>query len=223
MIIIFKHESTPQYKYVVMAFLDNATNTLQTIPAAFVSGSVNTMVTQAVVMFNIGMSFLFLHARYNTFHASGLILVICGLAINLFPLFAEPQSGNDSSYNWLWVLMLFCSNIPAAASNVYKEKCLKQEKLDVWLVNYWVSVYQVAFGLVTSLFVFVPLPDTSYTTWDDLTKYIWGGIKCSFGVNTIVDGLTPDRCETYPLVFWADLFFNFTYATLEVSGALLLF
>lgn len=140
----------------------------------------------------------------------------------MFPLFAQNDSGqiSDSSYdlNWLWVLLLFSSNIPAAASNVYKEKCLKQEQLDVWLVNYWVSVWQVLFGILTSLFVFVPLPGTAYSDWFGITKYIWGGIKCSVGVNTIMDGPVPDRCEGFPAVFWIDLFFNFTYATLEVSS-----
>ncbi|KAG2387459.1 hypothetical protein C9374_001791 [Naegleria lovaniensis] len=211
---------TRQYKYIVMAFLDNATNTLSTIPAAFVSGSVNTMLSQAVIVLNIAFSFIFLHARYNSFHMSGVILVVCGLVINIYPLFAQGVSiSNDdtsSNMNWLWVLLLFSSNIPAAASNVYKEKCLKQEQLDVWLVNYWVSVWQVLFGILTSLFVFVPMPGTSYTDWFGIPAYIWGGIKCSVGVNTIIDGAVPDRCEGFPAVFWIDLFFNFTYATLEL-------
>ena len=51
--------------------------------------------------------------------------------------------------NVWWVLLLIFSCIPAAASNVYKEYGLKGYKLDVWLANGWIALFQFLWGLAS--------------------------------------------------------------------------
>lgn len=72
--------------------------------------------SQSVVFINMVASFIFLHFRYNVYHIGGVILVMIGITIDIFPLFANSSGGDDPNA-WLWILLLFVSNIPAAASN----------------------------------------------------------------------------------------------------------
>jgi len=112
----------PTYKFIVMGIFDSLGNVISTIPAALVSGPVNVVMAQSIVLVNIVASFFFLRLRYGIFHILGVIFVCAGIAIKIYPSFI----GNGSGDPWFWILLLFISNIPMAASNVYKEKYLKQ-------------------------------------------------------------------------------------------------
>jgi hypothetical protein len=56
----------------------------------------------------------------------GVLLVICGITVDVWPLFASDHVSDSNQFTWLWVSLLFFANIPMAASNVYKEKYLKE-------------------------------------------------------------------------------------------------
>ena len=94
---------------------------------------------------------------------------------------------------------------------VYKEKYLKEANLDVFYLNSWVALYQFIFGLMSAFTVFIPLPDgsggTSYVNPANLYEYIWSGIKCFFGFNSVLS----DQCEYFWAVFMIFICFNMTY------------
>jgi len=73
--------------------------------------------SQSVVFINMVASLIFLHFRYNVYHIGGVILVMVGITIDIFPLFVNSGGSNEDPNMWLWILLLFVSNIPAAASN----------------------------------------------------------------------------------------------------------
>ncbi|KAG2394201.1 hypothetical protein C9374_003965 [Naegleria lovaniensis] len=196
----------PSYKFIVMGIMDSLNVLISTIPSALVSGPVNVLMSQSVVFINMVASFVFLHFRYNVYHIGGVILVMIGITIDIFPLFANTSGGDDPNA-WLWILLLFVSNIPAAASNVYKEKYLKEANLDVFYLNSWVALYQFIFGLMSVFTVFIPLPDSPYVDPANLYEYMWSGIKCFFGFNSVLS----DQCDFFWLVFMVFICFNMTY------------
>ncbi|KAL9658109.1 hypothetical protein ABK040_013022 [Willaertia magna] len=201
-----KQRAFPSYKFIAMGVLDSLGNIISTIPSAFVSGPVNVLMGQSVVLVNMIASFIFLHFRYNIFHISGVILVLAGITIDIFPLFANGAAGDDPNA-WLWILLLFISNIPMAASNVYKEKYLKEANLDVFYLNSWVAIYQFIFGLMSVFTVYIVLPDSPHVEPKDMYNYIWNGIKCFFGVNSEL----TDQCDWFWAVFMVFICFNMTY------------
>jgi drug/metabolite transporter (DMT)-like permease len=131
---ITKEQRTfPSYKFILMGIFDSLSVLISTIPASYVSGSVNVVMSQSVVLVNMIASFIFLHLRYSPFHICGVILVMIGITVDVWPMFAGGSAGSGQ-YTWLWILLLFFANIPMAASNVYKEKYLKQA-----VCNFYIS------------------------------------------------------------------------------------
>jgi len=55
--------------------------------------------------------------------------------------------------------------------------------------------------------VFIPLPDSPYVDPANLFEYIWSGIKCFFGINSVLS----DQCDFFWLVFAVFICFNMTY------------
>lgn len=195
-----------------MGVFDSLSVLISTIPAAYVSGSVNVVMSQSVVIVNMAASFFFLHLRYNLFHIGGVALVMAGIIVDIWPMFAaDSSSGGGDSMTWLWILLLFAANIPMAASNVYKEKYLKEADLDVWYLNGWVALYQFIFGLMCFPITFVPIPGGDYITPRELPQYFLNGLKCFVGIDSIVTGPTPDQCSYFWLVFIVFIAFNMTY------------
>jgi drug/metabolite transporter (DMT)-like permease len=203
----------PNYKFILMGVFDSLGVLLATIPASFVSGPVNVVMTQSVIIINVIASFIFLHFRYSPFHIAGVSLVSAGIVVDIWPMFAS-ESGSSSSgdYTWMWILLLLLANVPMAASNVYKEKYLKEADLDVWYMNAWVAFYQFVFGLLCFPMTFIPLPaPATYISPKELPNYFVNSMKCFIGIDSIVSGPSPDKCSYFWLVFLVFIMFNMTY------------
>lgn len=204
--------SFPNYKFIFMGIFDSLSVLISTIPAALVSGSINVVMSQSVVFVNMIASFVFLHMRYSPLHVCGVALVMAGITVDIWPMFAAEGSGSSDQYTWIWIFLLFLANVPMAASNVYKEKYLKEAQLDVWYLNGWVAFYQFIFGLMCFPITFVPLPaPATYITPKQLPKYFADGVKCFFGFNSILTGDSPDQCGYFWLIFMVFIIFNMTY------------
>lgn len=207
-----EQRSFPGYKFILMGVFDSLSVLISTIPASYVSGPINVVMSQSVVLVNMVASFFFLHLRYSPYHVAGVVLVMVGITIDVWPTFAGGASSSSSEFTWLWILLLFIANIPMAASNVYKEKYLKQAQLDVWYLNGWVAFYQLLFGLLSFPVTFIPLPaPATYISPKDFPRYFLNGLKCFFGINSITTGDTPDKCNFMWLVFIIFIAFNMTY------------
>ncbi len=119
-----------------MGVLDTLGNLIGTIPASYVSGSVNVTMSQSLIPINVVASILFLKIKYQWTHYLGVFIVsmrlifqitryiLIGILVDVIPLFESSNSGNN---DWFWVLLLFIAYIPQAASNVYKERYLKAD------------------------------------------------------------------------------------------------
>jgi drug/metabolite transporter (DMT)-like permease len=106
----------PMKHWLVMGLFDCIANTVTTLVSSYVSGPMNVICSQMVILANAGLSILFLGSRYNPLHIGGILIVIIGIAIDVIPLFMNGQSHDHP----VWVIILILNTIPNAASNVYK-------------------------------------------------------------------------------------------------------
>jgi drug/metabolite transporter (DMT)-like permease len=205
----------PWYRFLIMGFLDCVTNTVQTLDASYVSGPINVVVGQMVILTNVILSYVFLGSRYNIMHIGGVLVVIVGVALDVLPCLLSINRSSQEINQWPWILILLLNAIPMAASNVYKERHLKKANLDIWYVQAWVMFWQWIFGLFIFPIVFLPLPKP-YTsiTIKELPGHLWNGMKCTVGINT----LPGDQCDYFYLVLLVFLVFNllFNYLMLYV-------
>jgi hypothetical protein len=118
---------------------------------------------------------------------------------------------------WFWMLLLFASNIPVSASNLYKEKVIRETGVDIFYLNTRVGLCHFVIGIVLLPLVYVPLPRPYVSmTALEFPFNVWNGAKCFFGVNS----LEHDRCSDFFALFIAMVFSSclFNYALLLVSS-----
>lgn len=80
----------------------------------------------------MAFSCVLVKARYNPWELVGAILMLAGAAVSVVPTLTDTD---DENAKWYACLIYFCSNIPMAASCVYKESIFRKRTIDVWCVN----------------------------------------------------------------------------------------
>jgi drug/metabolite transporter (DMT)-like permease len=199
----------PQYKYAMMGLFDMLFNLTSTWPVPYLSGSLVNVLAQSALPFTMVGSILFLRPKYRSSHYLGAILVVYGIMVRLIPnLFLGHDEGAGKYYEpGLWITVLVLSNIPSAASNVYKELALKDVDCDVFYMN----APTVALRLPAPAPV-IPL--------SDIPSYISNSSKCFFlGANQ----QPGDMCHGVGMLFVAFLVFNFAckYLVIPRSNGIL--
>ncbi|KAL9651172.1 hypothetical protein ABK040_008244 [Willaertia magna] len=194
----------PMWKFAILGLIGTFANLISVVPSAFISGNINIAVNQALIINNMILSFLFLSTRYNALHYGGVLLVIIGIAVDIFPIFLNTKGGSDK-YQWAWALLIYASTLLQALSNVFTEKFLKKANLDVWYMQ-GVSIFmQFIFGLLTFWTAFIPLPSPyQYITPTQLPEYFGNSFKCVVGINS----QKGDHCEYIYILLAVFLFFN---------------
>ena len=93
-----------------------------------------------VVIWTVGLSFFYLGTRYAQCHVLGcaLILLSCVVAVVVQLQTGHPPLGEYALPDGklaiaspLWYLLFLVGTVPAGVSNVYKQKCLKHVDLEV--------------------------------------------------------------------------------------------
>jgi hypothetical protein len=199
------------YKFFLMGAFDCISSTIMIFVAGYVSGPLVVAVSQIVILANMSLGYVYLGARYNAMHIGAVLIVLIGITIDVLPFFmeaAEHSCTYSDQYLWLWILILILNSIPVAASNCYKESCLKTANLDIWYIQAWIMFWQLVFGLITFPVVLLRLPPP-YTsiTLSEAPNYIYNGAKCVIGINSQPD----DLCDTFYIVLLVFLFFNLTF------------
>lgn len=164
--------------------------------------------------FNMLGSLIFLNIRYRHVHYIGSTLAIYGVLVRLIPNMTAGGSLDAGTTGWEyagWVIMLAAAQVPAAASNVYKEIGLKGYDMDVWYMNAWIGMWQLFWGLLTSPTIALAFtPDTMPLS--DLPGYIVDANKCFFGYNAQKGDKCADPISGVPVVvFCFFIVFNLTY------------
>ena len=74
----------PLYKFFIMGIFDCIVSVVTTLVSSYVSGPVNIVVSQSVVVANMALSFIFLGSRYNALHYGGVLVVMIGVVLGMF-------------------------------------------------------------------------------------------------------------------------------------------
>lgn len=81
-------------------FVKMFTNLVQ---SAYVPGPIQVVVAQSVIVVNMLMAFFYTGARYNALHYGGVLSVIIGIIIGVFPFFENGLSMITNDNIWIWI------------------------------------------------------------------------------------------------------------------------
>jgi len=131
-----------------------------------------------------------LKTYYTAWQYLGAAIIMGGLVLSVWPALTASGCGlGNPAGPPLFDLIFFSATIPTAISAVYKEIAFRKVDLDVWLVNFWVSLFQFFFGLL-----YAPLAAVmSGLPIVDIPQNLYRGLLCwLLGTNFI--GQTVDPC-----------------------------
>lgn len=219
-----------QWKFHAVFMIGGAMDTLFNLtsswPVPYVSGPIVNTLSNAVLPFTMLASVVFLKTKYKFTHYVGALIVIYGIMVQLMPqLFLGENANGDvkEQKQGIWIMVLILSAIPAALSNVVKEAGLKDAAdMDEWLMNNWVAVYQLIFGLMTLPTVAIPWPAPAPVIHlSDLGSYMSKANNCFFGHDPPEGDISPDdpnpaKCGDFAKILFVFLFFNICYNVLSL-------
>ncbi|KAL9648859.1 hypothetical protein ABK040_003789 [Willaertia magna] len=140
-------KSVPMWNIAAIGVINTFSNLFTVITNAFVYGNVNLAVQQALIINTVILSFLFLSTRFNALHYGGVLIVIIGIAVDIFPIFLNTNSkANNSSHRneWAWPLVIFLSTVLGAV----RDNC---ENISILIAAF--TFFYVG-NLITTLIVF---------------------------------------------------------------------
>jgi hypothetical protein len=188
-----------QSTFFVMGIFDAASSTLGAIGGALTPGQLQTLINQTIIPLTITFSKTMIGSKFTLQQIMGATLVFAGACFAGIPYFFAPATATTSN---VAIVIFFVSIIPAALSNVYKEKTMKNKNLDVYITTTFVSIWQEILG-------FVFLPALCLKTFGGLSKHdmlhqMSDGYQCFLGYNP-----SPlDQCDNATALFLAYVFIN---------------
>lgn len=139
----------PQRRFFFLGCLDAFGTFFTAMGAVYTPGTYQTLLNQTLIPFTMLASWRILGTTYQPGSLLGALLILVGAVVAVAPTLLDADS---SSTRWYSCGIYMMSNLPMALSAVYKETAFKDETVNVWYLNQWVSVYQFLIS-----FVFVPL------------------------------------------------------------------
>jgi len=173
--------AVPMYMLALFSLGDQMNAAMQAPSSAFISQPMQSVMTNTVILWMLLLAFLWLRTRFKQVHLIGCVLIILSVFVGL----ADKLQSNDCSPDglqenkclmsyksaegeykqltqasmFLWYGLFLLSVVPSAISNVYKQKVLKGNDVDVWYATWWSGNFQVIWGLLCFWINWVPLPD----------------------------------------------------------------
>jgi drug/metabolite transporter (DMT)-like permease len=138
-------------KFIVMGTLDCMGTFLTAMGAVYTPGTFQTLLNQTLIPFTLIFSRAFLGASYPRLQIVGALAIMLGACISIGPAVLHPTD-LSTNFRWYSCLIYFLSNAPMALSSVFKEYAFTNEKVDLFYLCQWVSIYQLLVG-----FLFAPL------------------------------------------------------------------
>jgi hypothetical protein len=127
----------------------------------------------------------------------------------------ESNSGG-SSLMVVWSFVMILATVPMALSSIYKETYSNTHEIDPVYINLWICVFQLLYSLPLSIpagYAATPAVPIS-----ELPQNFWNGLKCFFGISSVMKGCHPDEfCHIWgPLGTVAFLFVNGSFSILMI-------
>eukprot|EP00735_Rhodelphis_limneticus_P015197 TRINITY_DN937_c0_g1::TRINITY_DN937_c0_g1_i1::g.16154::m.16154 TRINITY_DN937_c0_g1::TRINITY_DN937_c0_g1_i1::g.16154 ORF type:complete len:425 (-),score=113.75,sp/Q9GSB0/CRTP1_DICDI/37.16/2e-73,CRT-like/PF08627.5/8.9e-14,CRT-like/PF08627.5/8.3e+03,DUF914/PF06027.7/5.3e-07,DUF914/PF06027.7/11,EamA/PF00892.15/2.9e+02,EamA/PF00892.15/2.7e-05,EamA/PF00892.15/4.2e+03,EamA/PF00892.15/4.3e+03,EmrE/PF13536.1/5.1e+03,EmrE/PF13536.1/3e-05,EmrE/PF13536.1/2.9e+03,EmrE/PF13536.1/4.1e+02,UAA/PF08449.6/31,UAA/P len=208
----------PKYKFFVMGALDAVSSILMVFGGNKTRGSTQTLLQQGVIPVTMLMSIAFLKQSYRPAQYLGALLIICGVGVDFYPKAVGEDDSDTEETSFFWAFLFFAANIPSALSSVYKEIAFTDSDLNIYYLQFWVAVWQLAFGLPLAFINTIPLPDQPTKDVSELPGELWDGARCLAGYNTEhSDPSQPeDQCDGAWVPVMLYMLFNINYNILLV-------
>ena len=168
--------------------MDGTRSLLQSFSAPYLSIIVMTILDKLSLPLLMGFSYFMLKRRYYKCHYLGVFLTVYAVMVSYIPSFS------DGKFNEGWATFIFLISIlPGVLSFVFKEQMLDDRNVDIWWMNFWISIWQFGLGLLLFPIMLIPLASSDITiNVDDVGSYFKDAFKCQFsGINSRPD----DNCS----------------------------
>lgn len=130
-----------------------------------------------------------------------------------FAAYHSPQHGGEwiimgaSAMAFFYILFII-STIPAAVSNVYKQKVLQGVDADIFYVTWWSGFFQLLWGWACIPLMWIPLPGQDTLAPQDTFTAIWNTLVCIGGHDPTGHNQSCESGSTPPWIY-VILYFSF--------------
>lgn len=224
--------AVPIIQLALFSLGDQLNAALSAPPTPYISQTMQSVMTNAVLIWMVIIAFLWLGTRFKQVHYIGCLLVVLSMMVGI----SNQLSNNDCSLDgmesnqclnayktdagkWelltmssmaIWYGLFLFSTVPAAVSNVYKQKVLQERDVDVWYATWWSGNFQVLWGWLCCWVSWLPVPGHSTpgetpALLSDTVSCLMGNAPHAADIHCTVGSLPP--------VFWfvIYLFFNLSF------------
>jgi hypothetical protein len=214
--------AVPLYHFALIGLGDQISAAMQAPPAAYVSQTMQSLISNTRVIWTAGFAYLFLGTRFKLLHIAGCVLVV----MSVFAFLAPGMDANDcsdqglahgscfSAYKnnagtyislaygavTLWYGLYLASVVPSSACNVYKQHVMQNKDVDVMYVMWWSGNFQMIWGLLCIPELWIQLPGNDVSP-SDTFQALLGTFSCLLG--DVPNPGQDDACATSPNpLFW---------------------
>lgn len=125
-----------------MGFLDSMAGFLSAMGAVHTSGAAQQLFNQALIPTTMLFSWLFLRRHSTLLQIVGACIIGVGVYIVLIPVLSPANGSSASAQTLLANFIYISSNVPFAASYVFKEYAFQNLNINVIYLTQMVSIYQ---------------------------------------------------------------------------------
>lgn len=180
----------PQSILFYQSVIGQVGNAVTALPTAFLN------ITTVGLLLNFGVittaffARTYLGSKFKACHYLGCALIIASslVAINRELATATlgeyvDADGHLQQASGLWYVIFLVGVVPMGFSNVYNQKYLQEDDLDIVYASFWGGIWQIVAGVMFFPVNWIPLPApaTSRAPGDTL-EYLWNGCLCTMGV-----------------------------------------
>jgi len=204
-------------KFAIMGLFDGISGTLMVLGGVHTSGTMQVLLSQAVIPLTIAFSVAMLGKKFHILQHMGATIIVVGIV--LANELKGSQSG-DAADSPVFNAIFFLAIVPSALSSVFKEVAFKgfDGDLDVNVLQFWVALFQCLANFAAMPIYTLRVLGPQRVALSDMSTLILGGTRCLFFLEDQVklDCGMPgekacDHCEFawIPVVIY--LAFNVTY------------
>mmetsp|Transcript_50508 Transcript_50508/g.99771 ORF Transcript_50508/g.99771 Transcript_50508/m.99771 type:complete len:566 (+) Transcript_50508:85-1782(+) len=185
---------TPAIVFVYMGLSDSAGATLGAIAGVNCPGELQTVLNQMVIPITMMGASVFLNAHFERFQIWGSAFIVLGAVVASSDYILNGGSSKsatdgggaagdavDSSMVSAAIMLYFCSIVPCALANIYKEGVMKERDMNEVYTSTMVAFWQIWFG-----FLYLPLltlPQLGGLSYHEMTMQFSDGFTCFMGTN----------------------------------------
>jgi len=226
----------PTYMLALFSLGDQLNAALSAPPAPFVSQPIQSVLTNFVLIWMTILGIIWLKVRFKMVHYIGMTLVVVAALVQFTPFIIdsncdgpwpnpaksvtcfESYHSNSGGPDGSWIKMggsqmiffyalFIVSTIPAAVSNVYKQKVLQGVDADIFYVTWWSGWFQLLWGWCCIPLMWIKLPGQESMTAGETIKVIGETFTCLGGTDPT--GLVPSCATSPPPWVYVILYFSF--------------